>query len=102
MLPPAEGVPVDATYYCPFHKDGVVAAYARDHKDRKPNPGMFLRAARDFDLDIAASLMIGDKESDRIRLDGLRCYIIKGRYPVDPGIRIYDSYEEILRDAGII
>ena len=97
----AEGVPVDATYFCPYHKDGVVPGFARDHEDRKPNPGMFLRAARDFGLDMAASLMIGDKESDRIRLEGLRCYIIKGRYPVDPGIKVYDSYEEILRDAGI-
>ena len=34
-----------ASYYCPYHPEGVVAPYARDHEDRKPAPGMWLRAA---------------------------------------------------------
>ena len=46
-----------AAYYCSSMK-------ASD-PDRKPNPGMMLRAAKDLDLDLAASLMVGDMESDR-------------------------------------
>ncbi|MCB0419399.1 MAG: HAD family hydrolase [Bdellovibrionales bacterium] len=35
-----------------------------DHPDRKPNPGMLLRAAKDFNIDLTKSWMVGDKMSD--------------------------------------
>ena len=60
----AGGARVDAFYYCPFHPDGTVPAFAREHEDRKPNPGMLLRAIRDWNIDPARSFMIGDKASD--------------------------------------
>ncbi len=61
----AAGARVDAFYYCPYHEDGVVARYAvADHPDRKPNPGMLLRAIADFGVDPARSLVIGDRSSD--------------------------------------
>ncbi len=68
---------IDAFYYCPYHPDGSVAPYAREHEDRKPNPGMALRAIRDWSVDIEASVMIGDKQSDmdmaaRAGLPGIR------------------------------
>src|SRR5687767_10651171 len=37
----AEGVRLTATYVCPYHPDGVVPEFAREHEDRKPNPGMW-------------------------------------------------------------
>ncbi|MGI4818797.1 MAG: D-glycero-alpha-D-manno-heptose-1,7-bisphosphate 7-phosphatase [Janthinobacterium lividum] len=60
------GAKLDAIYFCPFHKVAVEARYEHpDHPDRKPNPGMLLRAAKDHDLDLSnASLMIGDNVSD--------------------------------------
>lgn len=60
----AEGVRLTATYFCPYHPDGVVPEYARDHEDRKPNPGMWHRAAADLHLDLARSYSIGDGERD--------------------------------------
>jgi D-glycero-D-manno-heptose 1,7-bisphosphate phosphatase len=60
----ASGAHVDCFYYCPFHPEGSVAEYAIDHDDRKPRPGMLLRAIREWPTDVAASVMIGDKESD--------------------------------------
>ncbi|MBQ7731019.1 MAG: HAD family hydrolase [Lentisphaeria bacterium] len=60
----AEGAHIDATYYCYHHKKGVIPEYAIDCDCRKPKPGLFLRAAKDLDIDLAASFMIGDKESD--------------------------------------
>lgn len=48
---------IDATYFCAEHPD-----QASDR--RKPGPGMLLEAARDHDLDLARSWMIGDRASD--------------------------------------
>lgn len=58
------GVKIDAAYYCFHHKKGIVPEYAIDCDCRKPKPGLLLRAAKDLDIDLAASFMIGDKESD--------------------------------------
>src|SRR5271157_5466371 len=63
-----KGIRVAGFYYCPFHKDGTVASYRQDSDFRKPGPGMFLEAARDLNIDLSTSVMIGDKQSDRIRL----------------------------------
>jgi D-glycero-D-manno-heptose 1,7-bisphosphate phosphatase len=61
----AEGARLDAVYACPYLPDAAVEAYSHpDHPDRKPNPGMLLRAIADLDLDPARSVMIGDKPSD--------------------------------------
>ena len=60
----AEGAHIDATYYCYHHKKGIIPEYAVDCDCRKPKPGLFLRAAKDLDIDLANSFMIGDKESD--------------------------------------
>lgn len=59
------GAFVDAFYHCPYHADGKVPAYTvEDHPDRKPNPGMILRALRDWHVDKDKSFLIGDKPSD--------------------------------------
>lgn len=60
----AEGVELAATYYCPYHPEGTVAPWNVDHDDRKPSPGMWLRAARDLGLDLARSYSVGDGERD--------------------------------------
>lgn len=60
----AHGAPLAAVYHCPHHPSGRVAALAMDCDCRKPAPGMLLRAAREHDLSLAESMMIGDKPSD--------------------------------------
>ena len=56
---------IGAVYACPYHSEGRIEAYLHpDHPDRKPNPGMLLRAAADHDIDMARSFMIGDQPSD--------------------------------------
>jgi D,D-heptose 1,7-bisphosphate phosphatase len=52
-----DGVQLDAIYYCPHHPDANCEC-------RKPKPKLILRAAKDFDLDLACSYMIGDLQSD--------------------------------------
>jgi D-glycero-D-manno-heptose 1,7-bisphosphate phosphatase len=52
-------------YFCPYHSEGSEIEYVvPDHPDRKPNPGMILRAAHDHNIDLSASLLIGDKLTD--------------------------------------
>lgn len=57
-------VPIRAVYHCPHHPDGVVPDLARVCDCRKPAPGMLLRAKAEHGIDMAASIMIGDKRSD--------------------------------------
>jgi len=59
-----EKIKIDRVYYSPYHPTHGVGRYRLDSSDRKPNPGMFLRACADFNLDLAASVAIGDKLSD--------------------------------------
>lgn len=58
------GVGLAAIYYCPFHPEAKVAAYRRQSDERKPAPGMLLRAARELGLDLAQSWMVGDSPRD--------------------------------------
>jgi D-glycero-D-manno-heptose 1,7-bisphosphate phosphatase len=60
----ARGVHLAVIEYCPHHPQGEVAAYAHACDCRKPEPGMIVRAARALQLDLAASLLFGDKLSD--------------------------------------
>jgi D-glycero-D-manno-heptose 1,7-bisphosphate phosphatase len=55
---------VDAFYFCPFHPQGTVERYRREHPWRKPAPGMLLEAAREHGLNLATSWMVGDQERD--------------------------------------
>lgn len=59
------GARIDAVYACPFHAEAVEDRWRHpDHPDRKPNPGMILKAAADLDLDLSRSVLIGDREAD--------------------------------------
>jgi D-glycero-D-manno-heptose 1,7-bisphosphate phosphatase len=55
---------IDRFYYCPYHPEGTVPEYRREHPWRKPQPGMIIQAARDLDLDLASCWMIGDQDRD--------------------------------------
>ena len=59
-----QGAPLDAVYHCPHHPEAGVGEYKRDCDCRKPAPGMILAAQRDLDIDLAQSLLVGDKASD--------------------------------------
>ncbi len=55
---------LDAVYYCPHHPATGQTGYLRACTCRKPAPGMILAAQRDLALDLAASILVGDKPSD--------------------------------------
>ncbi len=59
-----EGVPLAGFYYCPHHPEGTVAHYARECDCRKPAPGLILTAAREHQIELKHSWMIGDILND--------------------------------------
>ncbi len=59
------GAHVDAFYVCPYHPQAEVDAYRHpDHPDRKPNPGMILKALAEWPIDLGRSVLIGDQDTD--------------------------------------
>lgn len=59
-----EGINIDALYYCPYHPTKGKNKYKKESNFRKPEPGMLIKASRDFKIDLNSSYMIGDKISD--------------------------------------
>jgi D-glycero-D-manno-heptose 1,7-bisphosphate phosphatase len=60
----AGGARIDAYYYCPHHPEAVVEAYRRSCDCRKPQSGLFTRAASDLDLALEDSFVVGDRWHD--------------------------------------
>jgi D-glycero-D-manno-heptose 1,7-bisphosphate phosphatase len=60
----AAGARIDAFHFCPHHPEAEVPEFRIECECRKPKPGMLCRAAAELGLDLAASWMIGDRESD--------------------------------------
>ena len=55
---------IDAFYFCPFHKDGIIKKYKKDSTLRKPRIGMFRLAQKRWKIDKKSSFMIGDQKTD--------------------------------------
>jgi D-glycero-D-manno-heptose 1,7-bisphosphate phosphatase len=60
----AEGAPITEVFFCPDHPEHGIVPYKKDSFDRKPNPGMLLRAAEKYRISLKDSVMVGDKDSD--------------------------------------
>ena len=77
-----EGVRLDGTYHCPHHPD-----FTGPCECRKPLPGMLLRAARDLDLDLPRSWMVGDHPSDAAagHAAGARSIMVRTGHGLLPG-----------------
>jgi D-glycero-D-manno-heptose 1,7-bisphosphate phosphatase len=58
------GARLDGLYACTHHPTEGAPPYRADCDCRKPRPGLLLRAARELDLDLTASVMVGDRISD--------------------------------------
>ncbi len=62
----ARGAAIDAVYFCPYHPQHGVGRYRRESSMRKPAPGMLLQARDEFEIDMAHSVMVGDKRTDML------------------------------------
>lgn len=76
-----DGAYIDALYFCPHHPDsgfeGEVKELKIDCDCRKPKPGMLLKAAEDFNIDLSLSYMIGDSDNDMAAGSAAGCKCIK-------------------------
>lgn len=73
-----EGAFINKLYYCPHHPDkgfeGEILELKIPCSCRKPKPGMLLQAAKDFNIDLAASWMIGDDQRDILTGKNAGCH----------------------------
>ena len=82
---------IDRHEFCPFHPDGVIERYRQETPLRKPGPGMIQKAARELNLDLPSSWLIGDTPRDiaSARAAGCRAILF-----VPPGIAPSPSVTE--------
>ncbi len=95
-----DGIALDGYYYCPHHPEGVVEAYRRVCRCRKPGPGMVEQAAHDLGLDVARSFVVGDKWLDvELAINaGARGILVRTGY----GAGIADRPPPGIEPAGIV
>ncbi|UOO37038.1 HAD-IIIA family hydrolase [Oscillospiraceae bacterium CM] len=91
-----QGAYLDAIYYCPHHPDagfaGEVPALKIDCACRKPKPGMLLKAAEDYHIDLRRSYMIGDGPRDVAAGQAVSCQTLQ----VGDGMSLLDAVGVIL------
>ncbi len=73
------GAHLDAFYYCPHHPHAEQLRYRIDCSCRKPAPGMLRAAARDLNLDLTRSIMLGDtlRDVEAGRRAGCRTVLVR-------------------------
>jgi D-glycero-D-manno-heptose 1,7-bisphosphate phosphatase len=94
-------VPIAASYVCFHHPEGVVPELSIDCDCRKPGTRFLRDAARDLAIDLTASWMVGDQDSDLLcgRAAGCRVALIPHRGSehkrgkVEPDVRCSDLNE---------
>ena len=91
-----KGAKIDRIYHCPYHDEGENPAYRRDSFDRKPKPGMLLRAMADFPVRREQSFLIGDKEADiqAAKAAGIAGFLFSGGNLADFAEWTLASFEE--------
>lgn len=91
-----EGAYIDGLYYCPHHPhkgyEGERPEYKIECNCRKPKPGMLLKAAEDFNIDLSKSWMIGDDENDVLAGQNAGCKTIK----LDKGFNLLNAVNGLL------
>lgn len=96
------GARLDAVYHCPYHPEHGQGEWKREHEDRKPGPGMLLRAARDLELDLPRSLLVGDRCSDigaAVAAGVMQAFLLRGTEPGEcpqGGLRV-ETLDEVRR-----
>ncbi|HXL97883.1 MAG TPA: D-glycero-beta-D-manno-heptose 1,7-bisphosphate 7-phosphatase [Steroidobacteraceae bacterium] len=83
----AAGVQLSAVEYCPHLPDAQIARYRVDCDCRKPLPGMLRRAAAALNIDMASSVLVGDRAIDvqAGRSAGVgRCWLVRSGVALSP------------------
>ncbi len=90
-----EGSYIDGLYYCPHHPhkgyEGERPELKIECECRKPKPGMLFKAAKDFNIDLSQSWMIGDDDNDVLAGNNAGCRSIK----LQEGVNLLDAVNSI-------
>lgn len=93
-----EGAYIDGLYYCPHHPhkgyEGERPEYKIECDCRKPKPGLLLKAAEDFNMDLSESWMVGDDDNDVLAGQNAGCKTIK----LVEGVNLLDAVNSILEE----
>ncbi|MEE9584238.1 MAG: HAD family hydrolase [Candidatus Brocadiales bacterium] len=92
-----EGAHIDAIYYCPHLAEGTVKEYSVDCQCRKPRPGMLQKAAREYDVDLSMSIMIGDTPADIMAGKAVGCKTVLVQPPGN-GFEMAENPDFIAKD----
>ena len=81
----AGGALFEAVYYCPHHPQAPLPHYRRNCSSRKPEPGLILRAAREWELAPGRSLTVGDRliDVEAGHRAGTRAALVQTGYGLD-------------------
>ena len=86
-----KGAFIDQVYYCPHHPEEGNGAYLQKCNCRKPAPGMLLQAARELNIDLSRSYLVGDRFLD----------MEAAKNAGAKGILVKTGYEDLLQDDGL-
>jgi len=101
----AAGGTIDGIYYCRHHPDAILSLYRKICDCRKPKPGLLLSAARELNIDVRQSYVVGDGVTDimagraagctTLFISGRKCYICGelARRNVEPDFIVRDLAE---------
>jgi len=88
-----EGIRDVRFLYCPHHPMGAVDRYRRTCSCRKPKPGMLLKGARRYGINLSASFMVGDRMKDKIAGMNSGCTGIRiGEYRWCRDLSVFSKY----------
>jgi D-glycero-D-manno-heptose 1,7-bisphosphate phosphatase len=95
-------ISLDGLYFCPHHPNGSVAEYAIECSCRKPADGLLRRAARDHDIDLRRSWMIGDilDDVEAGRRAGCRTVLIDSGNETEWVLSRDRMPDHVVRDVG--
>lgn len=71
------GAVINDFYYCPYHIKGHIEPYNIISVLRKPEAGMHLLASKKYNIDLFNSFMIGDRDSDIIKIPYLKTLLVE-------------------------
>ena len=95
-----EGVTITEVFHCPSHPTRGVGEYRKDDFDRKPNPGMILKAAEKYEVLLEESILVGDKVTDVEA--GLRANIGQNVLLGPRGSDSHLNYDRVVRIESIL
>lgn len=108
----AGGPLLDTFYVCPHHPNATVERYRKLCDCRKPGPGMILQAAREWNIDLGSSFMVGDRVTDIAAGARAGCHTVLLRTgahlappietaePLDPELQIPDFACDTMIEAA--